>query len=63
MQMTMYFSFSLAGNNHSSHGGEPHHVGSLQEIHPGVTHSPWQGAAAAQIHLTNSREVHQGKDK
>lgn len=56
-------SLSSLGNNHSSHGSEPHHVGSLQEIHPGVTHSPRQSAAAAQIHLTDSRKIHQGKHR
>lgn len=57
------FSPLSTGNNHSSHGSEPHHVGSLQEIHPGVTHSPRQSAAAAQIHLTDSRKIHQGRDR
>lgn len=51
------------GNNHSSHGSEPHYVGGLQEVHPCVPHPSRQSAAAAQIHLTDSGQVHQGKDQ
>lgn len=46
------------GHNHSCHGGQPHHAGGLQEVHPGVSHPAREGAAAAQVHFADSGQVH-----
>lgn len=35
--------FVYLGDHHPQYGGQSHHVGVLQEICAGVTHSTWQG--------------------